>query len=472
MPRPPGSRPPGQPARSAQGGAWARAQAKPTLEERLAHPGLAARMAAAHVLADVVHAGHSVDERFSGDQPHQKLSGLEARDRALARSIVTVSMRRLGTLRKAVNQFLERGMPRKAAMLEWILVTGAAQILFLDVPDHAAVDLAVRATRTDALSAPFASLANAGLRNVARARDDILAQSDPLNDDTPAWLAARWRANYGAEKAAAIAAAHRREPTLDLTVKSDAAGWAARLGGIVLPTGSVRLRTHQAITELEGYADGEWWVQDAAAALPARLLGVRPGERVADLCAAPGGKTAELAAAGADVVAVDRSAERLKRLSVNLARLKFTAEIRVADVLAFDAAPFDAVLLDAPCASTGTIRRHPDVAWTKKTSDLTALAALQSQLLDKALRLLKPGGRLVYCTCSLEPEEGEAQIAALFRRNPDVMRQPVRAEEIGGLTECLTGDGDLRSLPFHLGHDEPRLAGMDGFFAARLIRRS
>lgn len=471
FPRPPGSKSPAAPARSGNGGTWGRAQAKPTVEERLAHPGLAVRMAAAQILADVIHAGHSVDERFTGEQVHQKLTNLDARDRSLVRSIVTVSMRRLGTLRKSIGQFLERGMPRKSGMLEWILIVGAAQILFLDIPDHAAVDLAVRGTRTDPQSSPFASLANAVLRNIARARDQLLADSDPLRDDTPSWLAARWRANYGEERAAAIAAANRREPTLDLTVKSDAQGWAAKLDGLVLPTGSIRLRTHDAVGDLEGYADGEWWVQDASAALPARLLHAQPGERIADLCAAPGGKTSELIAAGADVVAVDRSAERLKRLSVNLARLRYTADIKVADVLAFEAAPFDAILLDAPCTSTGTIRRHPDVAWAKKISDLAPLAHLQAQLLDKALRLLKPGGRLVYCTCSLEPEEGEHQIAALFRRNPDVLRMPITAVEIGGLAECLTPEGDLRSLPFHLAHDEPRLAGMDGFFAARLIRR-
>ncbi len=211
-------------------------------------------------------------------------------------------------------------------------------------------------------------------------------------------------------------------------------------------------------------------MQDAGAALPARLLKASTGMRVVDLCAAPGGKGAAIALTGARLTAVDRSAERLKRLAVNFERLRVNAEIAVADALSFDAPPFDAVLLDAPCTATGTIRRHPDVAWTKRLGDLAPLAALQTQLLDKAVALTRPGGVLVYCTCSLEPEEGEAQIAALLRRNPDVRRAPIEADEIGGLTECLSSAGDLRALPCHLRGPTPRLSGLDGFFAARLRR--
>jgi 16S rRNA (cytosine967-C5)-methyltransferase len=356
--------------------------------------------------------------------------------------------------------------------LEWTLVVAAAQILFLDAPDHAADDLAVRAARAEPAAAPFAALANGVLRNIARERQEILDSSNALDDDTPAWLAQRWRANYGIAVAQAIAAANRNEPTLDLSVKSDPEGWARRLGGVVLPTGSVRLESHVAIPELEGYADGEWWVQDAAAALPARLLRTSAGMRVVDLCAAPGGKSAEIAASGASVTAVDRSAERLKRLAVNFERLRLDAEIKVADALSFDAPPFDAVLLDALCTATGTIRRHPDVAWTKRLGDLAPLAALQGQLLDKAVSLTKPGGLIVFCTCSLEPEEGETHIAALLRRNPDVRRVPIEADEIGGLAECVTPAGDMRTLPCHLPGPTPRMSGLDGFFAARLQRRS
>jgi len=432
---------------------------------------MAARIAAARAIAEVVTASRPLDERL-GHESTQPRSGLDARDRALARSIATVALRRLGTIRKALARRLEKGMPKRGGGLEWTLIVAAAQILFLDIPDHAAVDLAVKAARAEPASAPFAALANAVLRAIARDRDQILADSDPLEDDTPAWLAQRWRGAFGESAARAIAMAHRSEPTLDLSVKSDPASWAEKLGGVVLPTGSVRLDTHAPVAELEGYADGEWWVQDAAAALPAKLLGPAPGMRVVDLCAAPGGKAAELAAAGASLTAVDRSAERLKLLAANFARLRLHSEIVVADALAFEAPPFDAVLLDAPCSATGTIRRHPDVAWTKRPGALAPLVRLQAELLDRATALARPGGALVYCVCSLEPEEGEAQIAALLRRNPDVWRRPIAPQEIGGLSECLTPSGDLRTLPCHLWSDSPRRSGLDGFFAARLQKAS
>jgi len=433
-------------------------------------PGLAARVAAARGVTEALTLSRPLEERLAADLVHER-GGLDPRDRALARSIATVSLRRLGTIRKAVARRLEKGMPRRAGAFEWTLIVAAAQILFLDTPDHAAVDLAVRATKADPASAPFAALANAVLRAIARDRDAILTSSDPLDDDTPAWLAQRWRGTYGESLARAIAAAHRAEPTLDLSVKSDAPGWAERLGGIVLATGSVRLDTHKPVHELEGYGAGEWWVQDAAAALPARLLRPVPGMRIVDLCAAPGGKAAELAAAGADLTAVDRSAERLKLLAANFERLRLACEIVVADALLFEAPPFDAVLLDAPCSATGTIRRHPDVAWIKRPGDLAALVRLQAELIDKAIALTRAGGAIVYCVCSLEPEEGEAQIAAALRRNPDVRRLPIAPDEIGGLTECLTAAGDLRTLPSCLWTDNPRRSGLDGFFAARLVKR-
>ncbi len=433
-------------------------------------PGLNSRLAAASLLADVVGSALSLEDRLA-DRAPGRLTELDPRDRALARSIVVVSLRRLGTIRAGLARFLDKGLPKKAVGLEWLLVTGAAQILYLDVPDHAAVDLAVHAVKRDSRTAPFASLANAVLRNIARNRDEIMTPEDVFVD-TPAWLAARWRRNYGEATARAIALAHRNEPTLDLTVKSDPAGWAVRLGGVVTATGSVRLATHAPIADLPGFADGEWWVQDMAASLPARLLRIEPGERAADLCAAPGGKTAQMALAGASVIAIDKSAERLKRLSANLSRLRLSADVTVGDALSCQPGPCDAILLDAPCASTGTIRRHPDVAWSKRSSDIVTLAALQSRMLDRAVSFLKPGGRIVYSTCSLEPEEGEAQIAALLRRNPDVVRAPIEAGEIGGLTECLTADGDLRTLPSHLPAEDPRFAGLDGFFASRLVRRA
>ena len=418
---------------------------------------------------EAVTQARPLEERLAADLSLRDIR-LDPRDPALTRSIATVALRRLGTIRKALAQKLDKGMPKRSGMLEWTLIAGAAQILFLDAPDHAAVDLAVRAARADAASAPFAGLVNAVLRGVARDREMILSVSDPLDDDTPPWLAARWRETFGESTAQAIAAAHRCEPTLDISVKSNPEVWAERLGGIVLPTGSVRLDTHKPVAELEGYAEGEWWVQDAAAALPARLIGAHPGARVVDLCAAPGGKSAELAAAGATVTTIDRSAERLKVLAQNFERLRLHSEIVVADALAFEAPPFDAALIDAPCSATGTIRRHPDVAWTKRASDLALLVKLQAKLLDKAITLTKPGGVIVFCTCSLEPEEGEAQVASILRRNPDVRRSPIGPHEIGGLAQCLTLAGELRTLPCHLWGGGPRRSGLDGFYAARLLK--
>ncbi|MCI0468242.1 MAG: methyltransferase domain-containing protein [Beijerinckiaceae bacterium] len=433
-------------------------------------PGLAARASAAAIISDVIVKHHPLDECFLGNPAFSRLGGLEPREIALARSIATASLRRLGTIRAALSKLLEKGLPRHVPQLEWILIAASAQILFLEVPDHAAVDLAVRAAQLETRTAPYASLVNAVLRNLIRERERIVRESDPLDHDTPAWLAARWRQNYGETGARAIAAANREEPVLDLTALSDPLLWAGRLGANILPTGSLRVRAHAPVAELPGYAEGRWFVQDAAAALPARFLRARPGQRVADFCAAPGGKTAQLAAAGAEVTAIDRSAGRLKKLTSNLARLNLHAEIAVADIASLKTAPFDAILVDAPCLATGTIRRHPDIAWVKKPHDLGTLTALQARLLDKAAELVKPGGVVVYCTCSLEPEENEEQISALLHRNPALVRVPIEPSEAGDLPELLNANGELRTLPFHLPAPEARLAGLDGFFAARLLR--
>lgn len=395
-------------------------------------------------------------------------------DSALARAIATATFRHLGLIRGALTDRMPQGWPQAQPRLAALLATGAAQILDLNVPDHAAVDLSVRLAKADPQLRHVAGLVNAVLRRIARERDAILAGlDDPLTANTPAWLAARWREAYGEETARRIARAHLSGAAIDLTARTDPAAQAERLGGRLLDLGSIRLvDRHAPIPELPGYAEGAWWVQDAAAALPARLLAPEPGERVADLCAAPGGKTAQLCAAGAQVVAVDRSAARLERLSANLGRLALTAEIRAVDALDLpEDEAFDAVLLDAPCSSTGTIRRHPDVAWTKTAADIGRLAGLQTRLLEKAARLVRPGGRLVYCTCSLEPEEGEARIAAFLARHPGFERIAVTPEEIGGHTALIDPRGDLRTLPCHLdGGDRDGRGGLDGFFASRLRR--
>ncbi|MFC7052316.1 RsmB/NOP family class I SAM-dependent RNA methyltransferase [Hansschlegelia quercus] len=426
-------------------------------------PGLAPRRAAAKLVDAVLTRTRALDGALEAEHDPSGFRALPERDRALARAIAGVTLRRFGTLRSLIAAKLEKGLPKKAGPLEAILATGAAQALFMEVPVHTAVDLAVACARADPEARHFAGLANAVLRGIvgAGAPDKIPGA------DVPPWLYARWTRAYGAEEAERIAESITLEAPLDLTVKSDPALWAERLGGVALPNGTVRLLTHGSITALPGFSEGAWWVQDAGASLPAKLLGDIRDQRVIDLCAAPGGKTAQLAAAGAEVVAVDKSAERLTRLSQNLARLGLSATCRVGDAATMPFEPADAVLLDAPCSATGTIRRHPDVAWMKREHEVTSLAKLQATLLDAAVRLVKPGGKLVYCVCSLEPEEGERQVASLLARNPRLRLDPVEKDELPGLPEAVTSEGYLRTLPSHLPNEDPRLAGLDGFFAAR-----
>lgn len=436
-------------------------------------PGLGARRVAREAVADLIGKarGLALDDALT---QALRRTPLEPPDAALARAIATATFRRFGSLRAALAERMTSGLPEEQPRLLALLATGAAQILDLAVPDHAAVDLSVRLAKSDPELAHAAGLVNAVLRRLAREAEGIRASApDPLDIDTPPWLARRWRESYGEATARAIAASHRAGAAVDLTVPTDAQAWAERLGGILLPLGSVRLaEVRAAVSELPGYAEGAWWVQDAAAAIPARLLRPAKDERIADLCAAPGGKTAQLAAAGARVTAVDRSAARLERLRLNLARLYLSAEVQAIDALDLpEDALFDAVLLDAPCSATGTIRRHPDVAWTKSEGDIGRLAGLQARLLDKAAKLLRPGGRLVYCTCSLELAEGEAQVAAFLARHPDFARLPVTTEEVGGHAELIGPEGDLRTLPSHLpGPAGSRVGGVDGFFASRLVR--
>jgi 16S rRNA (cytosine967-C5)-methyltransferase len=360
-------------------------------------------------------------------------------------------------------------VPRKSGNSCLILMLGAAQLLFLDVPAHAAIDLSVQLAKRDANATHFSGLVNAVLRKIAGAGREKLAGSDGPRLNTPDWLWSRWSKAYGTETAHAIAAAHMVEPAVDLTVAKDAADWAERLGGTLLPTGSIRLAKAQgAVEQLPGFEDGAWWVQDAAAAMPARLLGALTGKSVADLCAAPGGKTLQLCAAGADVTAVDSSAQRLERLHGNLRRARFEAEVIAADVLDF-APPnqFDAVMLDAPCSATGTIRRHPDLAYLKTAAQTAALVALQARLLANAAALVRPGGQLIYCTCSLEPQEGERQIAAFLAGTDRFAIAPISPGECGIESHMITGQGTLRTLPFmSIGG----VSGLDGFFAARLTR--
>ena len=443
--------------------------ARPRTSPQPEVPGLAARRTAADILDGVLRRRIALDELLSGKNAHPGLPGLADRDRALTRRLTATVLRRLGTLRHLVGGFLDKSFPSDAPRVETILLLGAAQILWLEVPDHAAVDLSVRLAQADRRAARYAGLVNAVLRRVTQS--GATKSVNGASRDTPEWLLNRWKKTYGADTARAIAAANGHEPALDLTVKQDAETWAERLRGRVLPTGTVRTLAHGAISLLPGFSEGAWWVQDAAAALPVRLLGDVRSKTVAELCAAPGGKTAQLALAGAQVIAIDRSPVRLNRLRENLARLSLRAETITADALDWQAGPFDGVLLDAPCSATGTIRRHPDIPWLKSEADLPVLTSLQQRLIDRAVELTKPGGTFVYCVCSLEPEEGQSQIEALLARDLRMMRSPITAQEVFGHAEFVTSDGDLRTLPQQLPDPDPRWGGLDGFYAARLTRR-
>ncbi|MFQ5467524.1 MAG: transcription antitermination factor NusB, partial [Kiloniellaceae bacterium] len=389
---------------------------------------------------------------------------------AFARLLATTVLRRLGQLDALIDACLERPLKPKLAGARDLMRLGAAQLLFLGTPAHAAVDSTVRLARGPR-AAGYRGLVNAVLRRLARQGAGLLADQSPARLNTPDWLWDSWVAAHGDSATRAIAEAHLGEPPLDLSVADPAARaeWAARLDAAVLPTGTVRLAPgHGDVARLPGYDEGGWWVQDAAAALPARLLGDIAGRCVLDRGAAPGGKTMQLAAAGARVTALDISPRRVARLRENLARLGLAAETVVADAATWrPPALFDAVLLDAPCSATGTIRRHPDIARLKRPADVTALSAVQDRLLAAALAMVAPGGVLVYAACSLQSEEGAARIEALLARGAPAERDPIGAGEVGGLAEAITAEGDLRTLPCHLAG----AGGMDGFHACRLRLR-
>lgn len=416
------------------------------------------------MIAAVLGRKRPLDEEFE-----RALRPFAARDRAFLRALTATTLRRKGELDCVISAFLTKPLPSSAGLAGAILLTGAAQLLFMETAPHAAIDLAVTIAAGDKDARHFAKVINAVLRKVATEGAAIATGLDQPRANTPDWLWRRWEAAYGEEGARGIARAHLEEPPLDLSVKADALGWAERLFGKLLPTGTVRIEYPRgAVEDLPGYAEGAWWVQDAGARLPVLLLGDVAGQRVLDLCAAPGGKTAQLASSGAIVTAVDRSPKRVATLRANLDRLGLKAEIVTADAGAFETdCLYDAVLLDAPCSATGTIRRHPDLPYIKDEAQIANLAAVQARLLDRAAGLVRPGGLLIYCTCSLEREEGAEQIERFLESAPGFRRAGVRPEELAGQAQFVTEAGDLRTHP---GMPIGGAAGLDGFFAARLLR--
>ena len=412
----------------------------------------------------ILRRGRTLDQALA-DAPG--LDALDSRDTAFARLLLLTTLRRLGQIDTFLAGLMDHPLPARRGPVQDVLRLGVCQLAFLETPAHAAVASTVALAHGSRL-APYRGLVNAVLRRASREHGQIAALDAPhLN--TPDWLWKSWAEAYGDARCRAIAEVHLGEPPLDLSPVFDAEdrveALRATLGAQRLPAGTLRLRGAGKVTRLAGYEAGEWWVQDAAAALPARLLGPVAGKQVLEIGAAPGGKTAQLAAAGARVIALDRSASRLARLRENLGRLRLEAEIVEADALEWSPpAQVDMVLLDAPCTATGTIRRHPDIPHLRGPADVGRLADLQGRLLTRAATMVAPGGLLVYVSCSLQSEECERQVDALLAASPNFARLPVRADELPGLREAVTAVGDLRTLPCHWAEH----GGMDGFYAARL----
>ncbi len=443
--------------------------ASPHASEENTHP---TRQIAHNLLEDVLTRKQALDHSLERSEEY---NALPRRDRAFVRMLVSTCLRRLGQIDDLINKALEKPGGIKSDRLRNILRLGVTQICFMKVPDHAAVDTAVRLTESIGMEKQK-GFTNGVLRTITRIGSEWLNRQDETRLNTPEWLLKTWIEDYGLGTTAHIAQAHLSEASLDITIKNDDSRiyWSNAFQATELPTGTMRKTSGGNITKLQGFDEGVWWIQDASAAIPARLFGDLKGRTILDMCAAPGGKTAQLADFGANVIALDRAPKRMGKMEENLTRLKLTEKVKIIISDAAHWQPSDAdkvishILLDAPCSATGTIRRHPDVLHLKQPRDMERLTHIQAEILRNAFNILTPGGTLIYCTCSLQKAEGEHQISQFLANNPTAARIPITKEELGGYEEPITENGDLRILPFH----NAALGGMDGFYVARLTKNS
>lgn len=419
-------------------------------------PALKTRLCAYRILQQIIFQQKTLEGAF---ETQSSLREMSVSDSHFVRLLVLTALRRYGQARALLKPFLSKPLPPKRQDIELILILGIIQLYFLKTPSHAAVDTAVELVRVLKQSS-FTRFVNGVLRSFVRMGLEL--KEPPLCENLPAWLYQSWKKTYGLEKANAFCEACVGVPVLDISVKENPVEWAQKLGGVVLSNGSVRCTQFEAIPQMPGFQEGLWWVQEASAAIPARLFTAVAGKKGADLCAAPGGKTAQLIVRGAQVDAYDISAYRLERLQENMNRLNMTDKVTVycQDALTLtEEEKYDFVLLDAPCSATGTVKRHPDLFFHRTTADSYRLAELQKKLLAVALKLVKPGGEVVYATCSLQPEENESVVQSVLTHFPNVER----------LTPL-----DARWQPFLNDHGALQITpdlGQDGFYAALLHKK-
>ncbi|SLN19583.1 Ribosomal RNA small subunit methyltransferase B [Roseovarius litorisediminis] len=420
------------------------------------NPAPSARRSAVHLLDQVLGEGRLMSDLISSGA----LDRLSPADRARAQRLANDTLRGIDRADRLLKRHLRKPPPLPVFN---ILRLGTVE-LCMGGDAHGVVNDMVAIAGSHPRYNNLKGLINAVLRKIAA--DGVRSWNDLRLPRLRSWLRDPLVQAWGAQPMLEMEKAHFAGAPLDITPKANAALWAEKLNATLLPTGTLRLADPGQVSALPGFDTGDWWVQDAAAALPVKVLNPQPGEKILDVCAAPGGKTLQLAAAGADVTALDISARRMERVQENLTRTGLSATCLVGDALEHSGGPYDAILLDAPCSATGTIRRHPDLPFAKDGSEFGELIELQSAMIDHALTLLKPGGRLIFCTCSLLPDEGECQVDEALARHEGLIVDRDALNLPGVDPAWVTPEGGLRLRPDYWAEK----GGMDGFFIASLRR--